>query len=107
MNPHYVIQVNGATRHLQNGKLKIVFAVYVTDEDGSPVANLKKKNFVIIRIVNPSSLPVTVTGLSFSVWVVQGLYRIEMSIKKWEKELYAIRAVKNNRAGVTTVFVHP
>jgi hypothetical protein len=107
MKPHLVLQASGATRQLKNGKLKIVFAVYATHEDGTPAAHLKKNNFVILRMVNASSLPVSVSGMSFSVWVVQGLYRIEIGIKKWEKELSAIRAVKGDREGVTTIFVNP
>jgi len=104
MIPHFVLHANAATHLSDTGKLKIVIGIYVTHEDGTPVEFLTKKNFVILRIVDVSSLTIQVNGLSCTPMGIPGFYRLEASIKKWETELFALHAVKGNRQSMAIVF---
>jgi hypothetical protein len=51
MTPHFIVQASGAMFSKAEGDWTFAFGVFVTDEEGTPVESLTKKNFSVWELV--------------------------------------------------------
>jgi hypothetical protein len=81
MANHYVVQASGAMFSTnQPAGWAFVFAIFVTDQDGTPVQGLKKSSFSVWDVTTVSSITVTmVTELNadFPASSMPGIYRVQ------------------------------
>jgi hypothetical protein len=83
MAAHLVVQASGAMfSTIQPQGWTYVFGVFVTDQDGTPVEGLKKKNFTVWELTTIGDLSVslmTELNADFPASKMPGVYRLQTS----------------------------
>jgi len=115
MAPHLVAQASGAMFDtIQPEGWTFVFGVFVTDQDGTPVQGLKKKNFSVWSLTTIGDLDValmTELNADFPASHMPGIYRIQTTMVLGiqapapQQFVFALRVAQSRTKGqgITTV----
>jgi hypothetical protein len=113
MATHFVVQASGAMFETLSPKgWTFCFAVFVCDNEGTPVEGLKKGNFSVWNLASvgePTLSMVTELGAEIPSSKMAGIYRLQTKLAlglgapQPQEFVFAIRASQTVRRGAPTI----
>jgi hypothetical protein len=117
MEPHFIVQASGAMFDTISPEgWTLVFGVFVTDQEGTPVEGLKKRSFSVWELTTIGDISIrllTELNADFPASKMPGIYRVQttqvLGIQAPDPQefVYAIRVALRRRKtllqGMTTV----
>ena len=117
MEPHFIVQASGAMFDTISPEgWTFVFGVFVTDQEGTPITGLKKKNFSVWMLSSIAEIEIKLLlelNADFPASSMPGIYRIQTTqmlgfeAPAPQEFVFALRVGitrrKTTRQGMTTV----